>query len=191
MHVTKKHQGLQKARMGKSVRHTPEASWGDPGSTLTSSVGSMSTELWSTNTANTRHWANVELMLGRRHRRRANINPTLAHRLVFAGKAAQCAWAMTYDIEFTGWRTWWRPHWKKIFQSIWWRLQCDVSSLCKMCHSWHGLMTSVRLKLGQLQMCQNCTWMQGSVIHTTFAANVSDVLIPHVRLFAEIIECQI
>ena len=38
MHVTKKHQGLQKARMGKSVRHPPETSWGDPGSTLASSA---------------------------------------------------------------------------------------------------------------------------------------------------------
>ena len=36
--------------------------------------------------ANTRHWTNVGLMLGRRRRRRPNINPTLAQCLVFAGE---------------------------------------------------------------------------------------------------------
>ena len=35
--------------------------------------------------ANTRHWTNVGSMLGRRRRRRANIDPTLVQCLAFAG----------------------------------------------------------------------------------------------------------
>ena len=34
---------------------------------------------------NTRHWTNVGLMLGRRRRRRSNIDPTLVQCLVFSG----------------------------------------------------------------------------------------------------------
>ena len=40
----------------------------------------------SNSTANTRHWTNVGSMLGRRRRRRANIDPTLVQSLVFAGR---------------------------------------------------------------------------------------------------------
>ena len=39
----------------------------------------------SSNPANTRRWGNVGFMLGQRRRRWANIKPTLAQRLVFAG----------------------------------------------------------------------------------------------------------
>ena len=35
--------------------------------------------------ANTRRWPNVELLLGRRRRRRANFNSTLGQSLVLAG----------------------------------------------------------------------------------------------------------
>ena len=45
-------------------------------------------------TANKRRSPNVEVMLGRRRRRRANINPTLGEWLVFAGR-----WA--WDLLFT------------------------------------------------------------------------------------------
>ena len=41
--------------------------------------------IWSTIPADTRRWHNVELILPRRPRRRANINSTLYQRLVFAG----------------------------------------------------------------------------------------------------------
>ena len=138
------------------------SSWADPGSTPTYSAGSVLAQCRINR-------EEIEPILGRR---RPNINPTLGQCLVIAGKA----WVMTQGIELIGWRTWWRPHWEKIFQSIWWRLQYDVSSLWKMCHSWHELMASVRLKLSQLRMCQNCTWRQGSVIHTILAANVSNTI---------------
>ena len=64
-------------------------------------------------------WANVGLMLGQRHRRWTNINPTLFHRLVFAGYKGPslvrfCCPIYTYmfgmyshiDVQFT-------PQWKK------------------------------------------------------------------------------
>ena len=78
-----------KTRMGKSVRHPPETSWGDPGSTLTCSaspvlaqcrtnreaptlqtrdieptLGWCGADVYDVGPASTQHWLNVSCLLG-------------------------------------------------------------------------------------------------------------------------------
>ena len=69
MHVTAKHQGLQKARMGKSVRHPPEfLSWSrfHPNIQCWLSVGSMLNQSWRNRTnigsTSAQHQPNIESM---------------------------------------------------------------------------------------------------------------------------------
>ena len=102
--------------------------------------------------ANTRRWANVWSMLGRRRRRRANIDPALAQCLVFAGNTRNILWCVHTPCYMTCW-PWivWvleqQRRWLMIVMSLGWRLlwceDGDISSI-RSVHVLPGLLITLR-----------------------------------------------
>ena len=91
--------------------------------------------------ANTRHWTNVGLMLARRLRRRANINPTLVQCLVFAGISVRCSlWATLLSLPDSRYLSGWGVACGGQ-RLIWARYRCSPGKRLPDSHSVYALWT--------------------------------------------------